>query len=296
MFGKILFGFACLVLNLNPSFVGSMNLTKQPVVQEQVNEEKIEQNQMSKEDRAKSFGDLVSAYIKGRGAYSTEVYDLLIEHVGPDYKVLDVGCGTGIATRSLSARFKDVHGCDHDEKMLEAAKNSSPDRISFEMGSAYQLPYQDGEFGLVTMFSSFHWFCDAKAMQEISRVLQKDGFVYVVGKTPSGFSEEIRKIEDDAVGYKILRARDGYEPGKMLTENGFVILENQEFISMKTCTVEEALQKVQSMSSWNDVKKAGKEQEVLDQIKECLAKQVDPKDGLLHYEVSERVILAQKNS
>ena len=40
--------------------------------------------------------------------------------------ILDLGCGTGIVTRSLSSVFKYVYGIDYSANMLQKAKEKIP--------------------------------------------------------------------------------------------------------------------------------------------------------------------------
>ena len=65
-------------------------------------------------------------------------------------KVIDVGCGDGTYSVELLERggAASVHGVDPAEAAVEAARGRCPDepRLTFAVGSAYDLPHADGEF------------------------------------------------------------------------------------------------------------------------------------------------------
>ena len=247
------------------------------------------------EFKAKNYGEFAEAYAKGRRGCSNAVYNLLRQHVSSDVAVLDLGCGTGLSTQPLLKMFKEVYGCDHDIRMLEIAKRNAINPNIFKKCSAYELPYENEKFGLVTMFTSFHWFCDAKAAHEISRVLKKGGFVYVVDAGKNPFHKELMEIEEKAIGYEVSHPKkQGYDPEKMLTENGFITVVKQEFKDIQKYTVEELLQRYQSNTHWHDVIHSGKEKEVLDKLRELCISKVNPQDGFIHYENPEKVLLVQK--
>jgi ubiquinone/menaquinone biosynthesis C-methylase UbiE len=76
------------------------------------------------------------------------------ELVGPNAKVLDLGCGTGIPT----ARFFTEAGCavigvDHAERMLDLANTQVPG-ATFINADIRALSFADGEFDAVTAFFS----------------------------------------------------------------------------------------------------------------------------------------------
>jgi ubiquinone/menaquinone biosynthesis C-methylase UbiE len=250
--------------------------------------------QVTHEEKAKGFGELVEAYAKGRKVHADIVYNWLQKHVKKEKAVLDLGCGTGISTIPLFSRFDEVRGCDHDPKMLAIAKKDPKYAAFFDEGSAYKLPYKDKKFGAVTMFASFHWFSDKEALAEISRVLEDDGFVYIVERNGNpGFSDEARKMVSSIVGPSYVKSKENYNPVEALTQNGFKIVDITEFATEDTFTVEEALQYFQSRSDWKYVKKAGKEQETLAKLRELCEKNANEK-GIIVVPNKPRSILAQK--
>jgi len=91
---------------------------------------------------------------------------LISEHFDPkNKKILDVGCGTGIATDF----FKCDTGVDPSEKQLEIAGKKFP-HIQFIQASAEALPFDENEFDAVISLTAIQNFDDIeKGLSEIKR-------------------------------------------------------------------------------------------------------------------------------
>src|SRR5207237_320314 len=106
--------------------------------------------------------------------------------VPPDARVLDVGCGSGWATRLLAAYAigGQVTGIDISDEMIRVARESSSafPNTAFEVTSAEQLQFADNEFTHAFSMESLYYYANIpRALAEIHRVLQPGGlFVAVV--------------------------------------------------------------------------------------------------------------------
>lgn len=106
--------------------------------------------------------------------------------VPDDARVLDLGCGSGWATRLLAgyARRGLVVGIDISDEMIELARASSSsfDNVDFQIGSAERLPFNDSYFTHAFSMESLYYYDDVgAALREVRRVLQPGGlFVTVV--------------------------------------------------------------------------------------------------------------------
>jgi len=141
-----------------------------------------------------NYGTLSENYARARREYPDEVMDYLwtfLKEQKP--KILDIGCGTGIATRQLARRGADVIGTDRDSSMIGQALKES-DGIKYIVAEAEHLPLPDATFDAVTAFSSFHWMEHVTALQEIKRVLKNYGVVFIANKEDGPLRMEYRQI------------------------------------------------------------------------------------------------------
>lgn len=103
-----------------------------------------------------------------------------------DARVLDIGCGSGWASRLISRKAPRgrVVGIDISDGMIRIARESSREfpNIEFKVASAENLPFTNDEFTHAFSMESLYYYVDmARALQEIHRVLEPIGlFVTVV--------------------------------------------------------------------------------------------------------------------
>jgi ubiquinone/menaquinone biosynthesis C-methylase UbiE len=105
--------------------------------------------------------------------------------VEPDSRVLDIGCGSGWATRLLAdyAFNSRVTGIDISDEMIRVAReaSSSYPNVDFEVASAEQLPFADDEFTRAFSMESLYYYRNIpKALSEIHRVMKVGGLFAAV--------------------------------------------------------------------------------------------------------------------
>ncbi|NIR27892.1 MAG: methyltransferase domain-containing protein [Gammaproteobacteria bacterium] len=114
------------------------------------------------------------------GPWVPDVVELAALQVGEH--VLDVACGTGIATRLAAERVTAsgrVVGLDIDAGMVEVARLRSTQAatpIEWRCGDALDMPFEDGVFDAVLCLQGLQFFPDKTAgLGEILRVLKPAG-------------------------------------------------------------------------------------------------------------------------
>lgn len=99
----------------------------------------------------------------------------------PNFKVLDICCGTGDITLYLFNLVPNgnVIGIDFSEEMLKIAKNRAAGKnIQFINADALNLPFKDAEFDASFISFGLRNLVDLKkGLQEMKRVTKAGGFV-----------------------------------------------------------------------------------------------------------------------
>lgn len=100
-------------------------------------------------------------------------------HRGGKLRILDVGCGTGYLTKTLSS-YGDATGLDMADIALEFCKMNGIAHVS--KGSISSIPYPDKEFDLVCALDVLYHQAvenDEDAIRELYRVLKPGGRVII---------------------------------------------------------------------------------------------------------------------
>ncbi|WP_266065184.1 class I SAM-dependent methyltransferase [Brucella intermedia] len=114
--------------------------------------------------------------------------------------VLDVGSGTGIFTRQISAALPaatPVIGIEPSEHMREQAMmQPSPSSVSYRDGDAEHLPVKDGSARAVVAATAAHWFDRPAFYREAARVLPPGGILAIVEYVRDENSPAARAVID----------------------------------------------------------------------------------------------------
>jgi ubiquinone/menaquinone biosynthesis C-methylase UbiE len=108
----------------------------------------------------------------------------------PGERVLDLGCGSGWATRRLARMvsegpegFGQVVGIDISDEMVRQARGASKDfeNILYVWGSAQQIPWEENFFDKMLSVESFYYYPDQdRALAELFRVMAPRGQMFIL--------------------------------------------------------------------------------------------------------------------
>jgi SAM-dependent methyltransferase len=104
-------------------------------------------------DRRLSFGDDAEQYDRARPSYPAAAVDAVIEG-GNTRRVLDVGCGTGIASQLFLDRGCEVVGVEPDERMAAVARRRG---VNVVVSPFESWPAPADPFDLVVSAQAWHW-------------------------------------------------------------------------------------------------------------------------------------------
>jgi 2-polyprenyl-3-methyl-5-hydroxy-6-metoxy-1,4-benzoquinol methylase len=130
---------------------------------------------------------------------SLPIYHVVFDktNVGRGTRLLDVGCGTGMATQLAAKLGALITGLDASEAELAIAC----ERVSngeFHCGEMEELPYADASFDVVTGFNSLQFADDPlNALREAKRVARPGAYIAMVtpGRTEdSEFSTTLKAV------------------------------------------------------------------------------------------------------
>jgi SAM-dependent methyltransferase len=100
--------------------------------------------------------------------------------VGSATRLLDAGCGAGMAMRLAADLGAEVAGIDASAGLLEIARDRLPG-AHLERGDLEALPFEDDSFDVVTGFNSFQFAADpVAALLEAHRVTKPGGKVFIM--------------------------------------------------------------------------------------------------------------------
>jgi len=192
------------------------------------------------------FGRVAETYARHRPSYPPELYARLAEAVGAgDTIALDVGAGTGMATRGLlDAGFR-VVAVEPDPAMLSRARTSLVERSRFAgavAARAERLPVRDGTVGLVTAAQAFHWFDERDALDAFADVLVPGGllalFWNVVERDAfvGAVRDLVHRTVDDVEIPVTAEMRT--PPGTLADHEGFELVSTKEFAHEREMTAD----------------------------------------------------------
>ncbi|MGH2887549.1 MAG: class I SAM-dependent methyltransferase, partial [Solirubrobacteraceae bacterium] len=149
---------------------------------------------------AVSFGSDAERYDRARPRYPEAMIERIVAG-SPGCDFLDVGCGTGIASRQFAAAGCHVLGVDVDARMADAARTTG---LEVEVAAFEDWDPAGRKFDAVVSGQSWHWIDPVAGATKASRALAADGRLAVfwnVGRpspdVAEAFGEVYRRVMPD---------------------------------------------------------------------------------------------------
>jgi SAM-dependent methyltransferase len=214
------------------------------------------------------FDTLADLYADARPSYPDALFDALGELAGRPLAgaiVADVGAGTGISSRLLTAHGARVVAVELSGPMLARLLAASPGVVGTR-GDGNALPLRDASVDFVTYAQSWHWTDPARAVPEFRRVLRTSGAFaawwnwtqYDAGWKQAQLAR-IRAVSPDAYDGQPRQVRYGVGPDAFETGAGVVPARRASFAWRREIPLETHLANLASKSYIGDLGPDGAE-------------------------------------
>ena len=161
-----------------------------------------------------SFGLDAGNYRQYRPTYPAELFEWLASQAPGRRRALDCATGSGQAAVDLADWFQAVDAIDSSAEQINAA--TAHQRVRYSVSPAEALPFDDGQFDVITVAQGAHWFELDAFYAEASRVARIGGLIAVWGYSYCAVSPQI----DDLVERCLLGAIEPYwaEGNRVITD------------------------------------------------------------------------------
>jgi SAM-dependent methyltransferase len=226
--------------------------------------------------RADSFGDDAERYDRVRPTYPVALVDDLTQ--GRPLDVVDVGCGTGIASRLFAARGCTVLGVEADDRMADIARRQG---TTVEVAPFEGWDLAGRSFDLLICGQAWHWIDPVAGEAQAARCLRPGGrfaaFWNVVQHRPkvtAALERAYGPTAPELIGASValgdprrLAERDGREPefGQLTSSGAFDHPQRRLYEWSRTFDVDEWIDYLATVSD-HHVLPAERRRAVLDAV------------------------------
>jgi SAM-dependent methyltransferase len=160
------------------------------------------------QERSRLFGQHAEAYDRFRPSYPDAVVDELLGPVPAGLEVLDVGCGTGIASRQMAQRGVKVLGVELAPGMAEIARGHG---VEVEIAAFEGWDSAGRTFDRVTSAQAWHWLDLPVATAKAASLLRpggKLGLIWNAGCQPDDLADALDEVYASVVprgGHRLFR-------------------------------------------------------------------------------------------
>jgi len=192
--------------------------------------------------RALSFGSVAAAYERFRPGYPDELVDEVVGYAGrPIRTALEIGAGTGKATRAFAARGIAVTASDPDADMLAELRRHVPANVEVVRASFEELRL-DRAYDLVFAAAALHWTDPTDRWSRMAALLAPGGVFASFGGqmhlADSAVEESVQAVrapylEDDGIP-----SPDGTSEDSPMQWPGTELVESDDFADVRQLTIE----------------------------------------------------------
>ncbi|MER6917205.1 class I SAM-dependent methyltransferase [Streptomyces sp. NPDC000594] len=193
-------------------------------------------------DRALSFGTMAEAYERFRPGYPMELYDLVRGYAGhPLRTALEIGAGTGKATRVFARRGVAVTATDPDGAMLAELRGQVPDGVR-TVRTTFEEVVPDQRYGLVFAAAALHWTDPEGRWSRVAALLEPGGVFASAGgpvrPADPAVTEAVRAARAPFLESDEIPSPDGTPPEQEMQWPGTELRRSAWFTDVRQHTIE----------------------------------------------------------
>jgi SAM-dependent methyltransferase len=195
--------------------------------------------------RALSFGVVAEAYERFRPAYPAELFDMVMAYAGrPVRTALEIGAGTGKATRLFAQRGVTVTAVEPDGAMLAELRKHVPANVK-TVQAAFEDLRPDESYGLVYAAAALHWTKPEGRWSRMAALLEPGGvfasFGGPVRLADPAVEEAVRAARAPFLASDEVPSPDGTPPGHDTKWPGTELLRSEWFADVQQPVIERRL-------------------------------------------------------
>ncbi len=128
-----------------------------------------------------SFNGAAEIYDAVRPSYPAALFDALFEMLPGNPMIVEVGPGTGQATRHLLARGAAVHAVEIGPSMAAKLRSNHPsDELRVSVGDFEQISISSGSADAVVSATAYHWISRPAQTDRPASILRRCGVLAII--------------------------------------------------------------------------------------------------------------------
>jgi len=195
--------------------------------------------------RALSFGVVAEAYERFRPGYPAEFFDLVMRYAGrPVLTALEIGAGTGKATRLFAQRGVTVTATEPDGAMLAELRKHVPANVKTVQSRFEDLSPAES-YGLVYVAAALHWTNPQGRWSRMAALLEPGGVFASCGGpvqlADPDVAEGVRAARAPFLDNDDVPSPDGTPPGQDMQWPGTELRRSAWFADVQQFAIERRL-------------------------------------------------------
>ncbi|MGW2492860.1 class I SAM-dependent methyltransferase [Streptomyces sp. NPDC001606] len=192
--------------------------------------------------RALSFGVVAEAYERFRPGYPVELFDMVMAYAGrPVRTALEIGAGTGKATRLFAQRGVMVTATDPDGAMLAELRKHVPTSVR-TVQAAFEDVRPGERYGLVYAAAALHWTNPEGRWSRVAALLEPGGVFASCGGpvqlADPAVEEAVRAARAPFLESDEIPSPNGRPPGHEMQWPGTELQQSEWFTGVQQSVIE----------------------------------------------------------